>query len=188
MCGNIEQKFLISFLERRRSKIEKFCNYAAELFKIKQMHLTFRLATQDDVVDLIQILADDFIRVERDNSSSAVIEKYRTAFEKIQSDSNQELTVVELDGEKVGTFQISYIHYLLYEGKSIALVEAVAVSSKHRGIGIGTKMFEYIINRAKEKGCYLVQLTSNKRRVDAIRFYKSLGFKDSHEGFKLEIH
>lgn len=68
-----------------------------------------------------------------------------------------------------------------------AQIEAVRTKSTYRGQGIGTRVFEYAINRAKEKGCHMIQLTTDKRRPDAIRFYESLGFVATHEGMKHKL-
>lgn len=48
-------------------------------------------------------------------------------------------------------------------------------------------MFVHAIERARERDCHLVQLTSDKQRPDALRFYEKLGFVASHEGFKLAL-
>lgn len=149
--------------------------------------LTFRLATKDDIFDIVEMLADDVFGAEREKTGDILSDKYLKAFGKIESDPNQELTLVEMNGEKVGTFQLTFIQYLNFEGGLRAQIEAVRTHSKYRGQGIGRKMFEYAINRAKEKGCYIVQLTSDKRRTEAIKFYNSLGFSFTHEGLKLKI-
>ncbi|MBB6126847.1 GNAT family N-acetyltransferase [Mucilaginibacter lappiensis] len=149
--------------------------------------LTFRLATKDDLPEIVAMLADDTLGMGREKAGEHISDKYVRAFEKIQTDPNQELTIVEMNGEKVATFQMSFIQYLTYEGGLRAQIEAVRTHSKYRGQGIGTRVFEYAINRAKEKGCHLVQLTSDKKRLDAIRFYESLGFVASHEGMKIKL-
>jgi GNAT superfamily N-acetyltransferase len=110
-----------------------------------------------------------------------------TAFENILNDKNQELTIVEMNGDKVATFQLSFIQYLTHQGGLRAQVEAVRTNSKFRGQGIGTKVFQYIIDRARNKGCTMVQLTSDKQRPDAIKFYESVGFVATHEGMKLKL-
>jgi GNAT superfamily N-acetyltransferase len=151
------------------------------------MSLHYRLATANDVPVIVRMLADDTLGSQREKSNDAVSGKYTKAFERIAADPNQELTVVELDGEIVATFQLSFIQYLTYEGGIRAQVEAVRTSSAHRGQGIGSKVFDYIIERAKQKGCHMVQLTSDKKRTDAIRFYESKGFVSTHEGMKLHL-
>ncbi|HEX2629677.1 MAG TPA: GNAT family N-acetyltransferase [Chitinophagaceae bacterium] len=151
------------------------------------MSLHYRLATATDVPIIVRMLADDTLGSQREKSSDAISDKYIKAFERIVADPNQELTIVEMDGEIVATFQLSFIQYLTYEGGIRAQVEAVRTSSSHRGQGIGGKVFDYIIERAKQKGCHMVQLTSDKKRSDAIRFYESKGFVSTHEGMKLHL-
>jgi GNAT superfamily N-acetyltransferase len=147
--------------------------------------LTFRLATKADLFDIVRMLADDTLGATREKMEDTLSDNYVKAFESINADPNQELTIVEMNGEKVATFQLTFIQYLTYQGGLRAQIEAVRTHSKYRGQGIGSKVFEYAINRAKEKGCHLIQLTSDKKRPDAIRFYESLGFKATHEGMKL---
>jgi GNAT superfamily N-acetyltransferase len=150
-------------------------------------NLTYRLALEKDLPAIVEMLADDHLGSTREIYSDPLPESYIKAFENIQQDKNQELTVAEINGEIVGTFQLSYIYGLSLQGALRMQVEAVRVSSKYRGKGLGTKFFEYIIKRAKEKGCKMIQLSSNKQRPDAIRFYEKLGFKASHEGMKLSL-
>jgi len=151
------------------------------------MQLTFRLAEEADLENIVHMLADDTLGAERENVSGPLSQQYILAFKKIQADPNQELTIAILNNETVATFQLTFIQYLTYQGGLRAQIESVRTHSKYRGQGIGTKIFEYAINRAKEKGCHLVQLTSDKQRPDAIRFYQSLGFNASHEGMKLNL-
>lgn len=151
------------------------------------MELVFRLAKKEDLLAIIRMLADDSLGSSREKVGDEVPDKYIQAFERICADPNQELTIVEMNGEAVATFQLSFIPGLTYQGGIRAQVEAVRTHSNYRGQGIGTKVFAYIINRAKEKGCHMVQLTTDKQRPDAIRFYETLGFTASHEGMKLKL-
>jgi len=151
------------------------------------LQLHFRLATTHDLPTIVQMLADDYLGKGTEVYSDPLPENYYLAFREIQQDSRSELMVVEMDGVVVGTFQLSYLPYLINQGGCRALVEAVRVHSSYRGKGIGHTMFAFIFERARQKGCSMVQLTSNKKRIDAIRFYKSIGFTDSHEGLKLEL-
>ena len=154
--------------------------------------LSFKIATKDDLLAIVQMLLDDTLGTTREktgiiSSVEELPESYLLAFEKISADPNQELIIVEMNGEKVATFQLSFIQYLTYKGGLRGQIEAVRTHSKYRGQGIGKKVFEYAINRAKEKGCHLIQLTTDKKRPDALRFYESLGFVASHEGMKLKL-
>lgn len=149
--------------------------------------LVFRLAEADDLVDIVRMLSDDTLGATREKFEDNLSENYLKAFQYILNDPNQELTVVEMNSEKVATFQLTFIQYLTHHGGLRAQVEAVRTSSKYRGQGIGTKVFEYIIERARQKGCIMVQLTSDKKRPEAIKFYETLGFSPTHEGMKLKL-
>jgi GNAT superfamily N-acetyltransferase len=146
--------------------------------------LTFRPATADDLITIVQMLADDTLGARREKMEIPLPEAYQTAFARISADVNQELTVACIDGVIVGTFQLTFIQYLTHQGGLRAQIEAVRVSSAHRGKGIGAAMFRYAIARAKETGCYVVQLTTDKKRPRAVQFYESLGFVATHEGMK----
>ena len=148
--------------------------------------MIFRKAILSDITDIIAMLADDPLGALREDLQH--LEKYEQAYHIINEDHNQELMVVENErGEIIGTFHLTFLQYLTHQGSIRAQIESVRVREDYRGKGIGEKMFEWIISRAKEKGAHLVQLTSDKKRPDAIRFYEKLGFTASHEGMKRSI-
>jgi N-acetylglutamate synthase-like GNAT family acetyltransferase len=150
--------------------------------------MIFRKASRQDVPAIVTLLANDSLGKWRENIPDPLPEQYYSAFQKIDGDPNQELIVVENDdGEVIGTMQLSYIQYLTYQGGMRMQIEGVRVRDDQRGKGMGEKIFTWAINRAKEKGAHLVQLTSDKRRTDAIRFYEKLGFVATHEGMKLHF-
>ena len=96
--------------------------------------------------------------------------------------------IIEDDpGLIIGTLQLSFIQYLTYQGGIRAQIEAVRVHQDQRGKGVGQQLFEWAIHRAKERGAHVVQLTTDKRRPEALRFYEKLGFKATHEGMKLHL-
>jgi ribosomal protein S18 acetylase RimI-like enzyme len=134
------------------------------------------------------MLSDDKLGAARENFRLPLPDTYVKAFETIMHDKNQELTVAVLDHEIVATFQLSFIQYLTYQGGIRAQIEAVRVKSAYRGKGIGTKIFRYAIARAKQRGAHLLQLTTDKNRPEAKKFYESLGFISSHEGMKLHFN
>lgn len=148
----------------------------------------FREARSDDLASLVEMLADDELGKTRESPGTPLKVGYIRAFEAIQNDQNNELVVCESDGQLLGMLQITFIPYLTYIGSWRALIEGVRVASSKRGDGIGAKLFEWAIQRAKEKDCLIVQLTSDKKRPDAIRFYEKLGFKATHEGMKLWLN
>jgi GNAT superfamily N-acetyltransferase len=66
-------------------------------------------------------------------------------------------------------------------------IEGVRVASSHRSAGIGHKLLQWAIGECRRRGCGLVQLTTDKSRRDAKRFYEDLGFVAVHEGMKLAL-
>lgn len=151
------------------------------------MQLTYREAEHQDLTQLVAMLADDKLGAQREDNSSPLNDRYIQAFRHISSDPNNELTVVTSNNKIVGMLQLTFIPYLTHTGSWRCLIEGVRIHKDCRGQGLGTKFFEWAITRAKEKGCNLVQLTSDKQRPDAIRFYENLGFEATHEGFKLKL-
>lgn len=148
----------------------------------------FREARLDELAVLVDMLADDELGQTRESPGTPLDRGYVAAFTAIQKDPNNDLIVCESGGELLGMLQITFLPYLTYVGSWRALIESVRVASSHRGKGIGAKLFEWAIERAEERGCLIVQLTSDKSRPDAIRFYEKLGFKASHEGMKLWLN
>jgi GNAT superfamily N-acetyltransferase len=151
------------------------------------MNLQFRQATSDDLDAIVRLLADDVLGAKRERHETPLPASYLRAFEAIDADPNNELVVACLEGEVVGVLQLTFIPYLAYQGGWRALIEAVRVDSKHRSRGLGKALFDWAINRARARGCHMVQLTTDKTRAEAKRFYEALGFVASHEGMKLHL-
>jgi len=150
--------------------------------------LIIRKATKGDVLKIVEMLADDELGEARENYKTPLPNEYLTAFDKIVLDVNQELMVVEDQlNEIVGTLQLSFIQYLTYRGGIRAQIEAVRIRKDKRGLGLGKIMIEWAIQTAKEKNAHLIQLTTDNKRPDAIKFYEELGFKPSHVGMKLHF-
>ncbi len=150
--------------------------------------MIIRKATKDDVRHIVAMLADDKLGSRRENYQLPLPSSYINAFLNIDRDPNQELIVVESEQRTiVGTMQLSFIPYLTYRGGVRGQIEAVRIQRNHRGTGLGTKMFEWAISRAKEKGAHMLQLTTDKQRPDALRFYEKMGFTASHEGMKMNL-
>ena len=147
----------------------------------------FRQATRDDVPAIVRMLAHDPLGARRETYGDSLPESYYAAFEAIDGDPNNELVVAELDERIIGFLQLTFIPYLTYQGGWRALVEGVRVDPELRSHGIGTMLFTWAIDRARQRNCHILQLTSDKARPDAIRFYESLGFVASHEGMKLHL-
>lgn len=150
--------------------------------------MTFRDARREDVPVIVAMLADDFLGTEREAGVGGPVDDvYWAAFEQIDSSPRDRLIVAEADGKIAGTLQLTLLPGLSRHGMLRAQVEAVRVASWTRGQGIGRRMIAWTIDEARAAGCGLVQLTSDKRRADAIRFYGSLGFEATHEGLKLSL-
>lgn len=150
--------------------------------------MKFREATGKDITAIVAMLADDELGMQREDFRDPLPKAYLQAFEKIKVDKNQELIVVENESaEIIGTLQLSFIQYLTYQGGIRAQIEAVRIRKDKRGLGIGKTMFEWAINRAKERKAHLLQLTTDKKRPHAIRFYEDLGFRATHEGMKMHF-
>jgi GNAT superfamily N-acetyltransferase len=152
--------------------------------------LLFRDATPADIPTMIRLShAGDARGKDTPPLDEASLDdpRYRAAFDEMSADRNHRLVVAEKDGEVVGTIQLSFIPGLPNFGMRRGLLENVHIRSDQRGTGLGTQMVTWAIERCREAGCGLVQLTSNKLRLDAHRFYEKLGFAKSHEGFKLKL-
>ena len=149
--------------------------------------ITIRTATRDDLPAIIAMLANDHLGSKRERYADPLPDVYYSAFEAIDSDPNNEIVVAELDGKIIGTMQLTLIPNLTYQGGVRALIEGVRVDSTMRSAGIGRILFEWAIEQAKQRGCHMVQLTADKTRPDAHRFYESLGFSATHEGMKLHL-
>ncbi|MFD5621043.1 GNAT family N-acetyltransferase [Streptomyces yangpuensis] len=150
--------------------------------------MIFRVATRRDLPAVLALLADED-RV-LDPASMTVTEEYERAFAAIESDPRNEMLVLtdaEAAGTVLGCLQLTYIPGLGQGGQERALVEAVRIRADRRGTGLGAELMRLAAERARGRGCGLIQLTSNKRRTAAHRFYERLGFARSHEGFKLPL-
>jgi ribosomal protein S18 acetylase RimI-like enzyme len=143
-----------------------------------------RRATAADLPQIVALLADDPLGRTRENPALPLDPRYVAAFEALDRDPNQLMAVVEIAGAVVGCLQLSFIPGLARSGMLRGQIEGVRIAASHRGAGLGRRVFEWAIAECRARGCGLVQLTSDKTRPDAIRFYESLGFRASHEGLK----
>ena len=146
-----------------------------------------RRATRQDVRRIVEMLADDAIGATREQLADQLPQGYWDAFDAIEADPNQYLAVAELDGTVVGCLQLTFQPGLTRLGMWRAIVEGVRVDSTRRGARIGETMIAWAIEEGRRRGCGLIQLTTDKRRTDAHRFYERLGFEATHEGMKLGL-
>ena len=136
---------------------------------------------------VVQLLADDPLGAQREQLADPLPHSYLDAFDAIKADPNNELIVATVDGRVVGSMQLTFLPGLSHQGSWRCQIEGVRVHSEFRSRGVGRRMIQWAIQQAEERGCRFVQLTSDKSRTDAVRFYESLGFRASHEGMKLRL-
>ncbi|RGD61659.1 GNAT family N-acetyltransferase [Kitasatospora xanthocidica] len=147
--------------------------------------LTIRRATADDLPAIVAMLADDPLGATRESPDD--LTPYRTAFARIDGDPHQHLMVADRAGRTVGTLQLTVVPGLSRAGATRTIIEGVRIHADERGSGLGTELIRWAVDRSRELGADLVQLTSDATRTDAHRFYERLGFVASHVGFKLKL-
>ncbi|MEU7720347.1 GNAT family N-acetyltransferase [Streptomyces tibetensis] len=147
--------------------------------------LEIRAATTDDIPAIVAMLADDPLGAQRESPDD--LTPYLAALERLSTDPNQHLVVAVREGRVVGTLQLTIIPGLSRRGATRSIIEGVRIHADERGSGLGTQLIEWAIEESRNEGCQLVQLTSDKTRADAHRFYERLGFTASHTGFKLQL-
>lgn len=148
---------------------------------------SLRRAVIEDVPSIVELLTDDPLGAARDGSDSDGLQPYARAFAAIDADPAHLLLVADKNGRVVATMQLSFLPGLARRGALRAQVEAVRVHADLRTSGLGRALLTWAREEAERRGCALIQLTSDKRRLGAHRFYAGLGFTASHEGFKLEL-
>ncbi|MEV8439547.1 GNAT family N-acetyltransferase [Actinosynnema sp. NPDC051121] len=147
--------------------------------------MIIRRATAEDVPAIVAMLADDELGARRETPDD--LAPYLRAFAEVDAAGHEVLVVAERDGEVVGTLQLTVLRGLSRAGASRAQVEGVRVAASARRQGLGEELMRWAIEEARARGCVVVQFTSDKTRGDAHRFYRRLGFAQSHEGFKLAL-
>ncbi|MFI7393953.1 GNAT family N-acetyltransferase [Streptomyces tendae] len=146
--------------------------------------LDIRPATAEDIPAVVAMLADDPLGAQRESPDD--LGPYLAAFERLTTDPNQRLMVAVRDDRVVGTLQLTIVPGLSRRGATRSIIEGVRIHGAERGSGLGTQLIEWAIDESRRQDCNLVQLTSDKTRTDAHRFYERLGFTASHTGFKLQ--
>jgi ribosomal protein S18 acetylase RimI-like enzyme len=147
----------------------------------------FRAATVEDLPAILALLMDDALAKLREDLGTPVNPRYLEAFAAIERDPNQLLAVADQDGLVAGCLQLTFIPGMSRLGMWRGQIEAVRIASSLRGSGVGKAMMQWAIEQCRARGCGLVQLTTDKQRPDAHRFYEALGFQATHEGMKLSL-
>jgi ribosomal protein S18 acetylase RimI-like enzyme len=144
-----------------------------------------REARRDEVRQIVEMLIDDPLGKSREDLSD--LTPYLKGFDAIAADPLNAQYVWEENGELLGCLQLTFLPGISQFGMWRAQVEGVRVKGIQRGSGVGKKMMQAVMAIARERGCAQLQLTTNKVRKDAQRFYESLGFEKSHEGMKVKL-
>ena len=152
-----------------------------------QAYLSFRRAERTDVPAIVALLSDDVLGAGRERPGGDGLSAYLNAFDEISADSNQFLCVALVGEQVVASLQLTFIPGLSHAGAKRGQIESVRVSSAHRGQGIGESLIRWAIDECRSRGCSIVQLTTDRQRQDALRFYERLGFVGSHVGLKLRL-
>jgi GNAT superfamily N-acetyltransferase len=149
--------------------------------------LIFRTARIEDLPSIVRLLADDDLGSRRERYEEPLPKSYYAAFEQIAADPNHQLIVAESDEKVIGTLHLVFLPSISFQGGLRAQIESVRVDKECRNLGIGSRMMEWTIALARQRGAHVIQLTSHLSRKDAHRFYEKLGFKGSHLGMKLDL-
>ncbi|CAL9274974.1 MULTISPECIES: GNAT family N-acetyltransferase [Streptomyces] len=147
--------------------------------------LEIRPLTENDLPAVVAMLADDPLGAQRESPDD--LSPYLAALERLSGDPNQHLVVAVRGSRVVGTLQLTIVPGLSRRGAVRSIIEGVRIHADERGSGLGTQLIEWAVDESRRQGCHLVQLTSDKTRSDAHRFYERLGFSASHTGFKLQL-
>ncbi|MEU6547357.1 GNAT family N-acetyltransferase [Streptomyces sp. NPDC046859] len=147
--------------------------------------LEIRPAVADDVPAIVGMLADDPLGAQRESPDD--LTPYLAALERLQGDPHQHVVVAVREGRVVGTLQLTIVPGLSRRGATRSIIEGVRIHADERGSGLGSRLIEWAVDESRCQDCQLVQLTSDKTRTDAHRFYERLGFTPSHTGFKLPL-
>jgi ribosomal protein S18 acetylase RimI-like enzyme len=149
--------------------------------------IEIREAEAGDLRAIVELLADDVLGAKRERLADPLPAAYHEAFAAIAADPHQRLLVAARAGVVVACLQLTFIPGITHHGAWRAQIEGVRVARGVRGSAVGTQMVEHAVDMARQHGCRIVQLTTDKQRADARRFYERLGFAATHEGMKLSL-
>jgi len=144
-----------------------------------------RMAREEDLPAILRMLLED--RATPSDEAAPDAPCYAVALREMQASGTSATYVAEQGGRIVGTFMLSFLRHLMRRGTLVAQIESVRVDASVRSRGIGEEMVRWAIGEARKRGCSRVQLTTNKSRKDAHRFWKRMGFEPTHEGMKLSL-
>lgn len=148
-----------------------------------EVTLIVRKAQRPDlpaILDLYRVLGEDDGTVLSLGEAEAILEVMARY-------PDYHLYLAQREGLVVGTFALLIMDNLGHRGAKSAILEDVVVDSALRGQGIGRHMVAYAAMLCREKGCYKLALSSNRRRRGAHRFYRALGFTRHGCSFFLDL-
>lgn len=149
-------------------QIQIFCSlYYEEVY-----NMIFRKAQKEDLSIIVRLLADDALGSGRERYEEPLPEEYYQAFDAIEAQTGNQILLAIEDKTVIGCLQLTIIPGLARKGMKRAQIEGVRIDKNFRGKGIGEALFKEAIAIAKAEKCGLVQLTTDKQRDDAHRFYK----------------
>lgn len=154
---------------------------------IREAAALIRDARAGDLPEIVRLLADDMLGAGRELVGDVVARAYVDAFARIAADPAQHLLVAERDRAVIGCLQLTVLPGLARRGATRGQIESVRIDRRLRGQNIGEQLVRAAIDRARARSCTIIQLATDRSRVDAIRFYERLGFAPSHVGMKLEL-
>jgi GNAT superfamily N-acetyltransferase len=154
--------------------------------RVTHTPVAIRPARRGDLPAIVRLFGDDDLSAKSLDHVTLTDAQY-AAFDVIDPDPNNHVYVADLDGNVVGTFQLTFIRQLSYGGCLVAQVESVHVDSQVRARGVGARMMEFARAEAERRGAFRLQLTSNLARERAHRFYERLGYRATHKGMKLQL-
>lgn len=150
--------------------------------------VTFRIATEQDLPAIIKLIADDDLGQDRESTTGSVaMINYEHAFQEILASPDYEVRLMQNEQELIGCFYIMYLPHLSFQGTKRAQLESIRVASHLRGQGFGRKLMHHAFECAQNRGCSIIQLTTNKNRINSHSFYDSVGLDPSHVGYKLYL-
>ena len=149
--------------------------------------ITFRAATAADLPAVLALLVEDVLGKDRERLDAQAVARYEAAFQQIEGQSGNQILLGVRDSEIVAMLQLTFIPGLSHQGALRAQIESVRVKGSERGKGVGKLLFRHAIALSRDAGCAIVQLTTDRRRPDAARFYEALGFEPTHVGMKLAL-
>lgn len=147
--------------------------------------MEFKIAQLDDLPDIVNLLVDDELGMNREKYEEPLPEEYVEAFKDIEEQTGNQMIVAVIDHNVVGCLQLTFIPTVARLGMKRAQIEGVRVSRDYRSRGVGKALFETAIQMSRDNNCELVQLTTDKSRQDAHHFYKRSGFAVTHDGMKM---